>query len=231
MAWTVDTLYGFTRWLVNKNQAGGISATDLFYSWNAEQRAYQSDLLGRFQAHSNGKEGANTGLIENQTILGKLLPFTHPYSLTIVSGAADKPTDWIYTLAIRRGDYNVFKVNHNQLFSVANSSIDPPNETNNIYYYVEYENYYSFLPSTITTGGGGDPVMHLDYISEPVDVVWGYTLDGDGRQVYDATSSTQPQWGSSDIVEITKRVLKSMGVHFTSKDFEQYGNSVINTGN
>ncbi len=43
--------------------------------------------------------------------------------------------------------------------------------------------------------------------------------------------SVQPQWLQPDVIEITKRTLKSLGVHFTQQDFEQFGNSVINTGN
>jgi hypothetical protein len=42
--------------------------------------------------------------------------------------------------------------------------------------------------------------------------------------------SVQPLWANNSIIEITKRALKSLGVHFTSQDFEQFGNSVINTG-
>ena len=61
--------------------------------------------------------------------------------------------------------------------------------------------------------------------------VWGFTLDGNKRQVYNAGTSVQPKWNQNTIVTITKRTLKSLGIHFKEQDLQQYGNSVINTGN
>jgi len=65
----------------------------------------------------------------------------------------------------------------------------------------------------------------------PTDIVWGYTFDVDGRQVYNSATSTDPQWMDADCMEITKRTLKTLGVAFSSQDFQNFGNSVINTGN
>jgi len=72
--WSVNDILNFTKFLTRKNQAGGISAKDLFYAWNSEQTALFEDLKGRWQSRNNGKEGQNTGLVENETILTKLTP-------------------------------------------------------------------------------------------------------------------------------------------------------------
>ncbi len=224
MAWSVDTIYGFLRWLINKNQAGGISATDFFYAWNAEQYSYQQDLLGRWQSRSAGKEGINTGLIENETIMLKLAPFTKPITLVVAAGQANKPTDFAYALALRVNGAKVFQVDHDMIWAVNDDVIDPPSINDNSYYYVEYLNYYKIFPAAVTS-------VDLDYIGNCSDVVWGYILSAQNRQVYNPATSIQPQWGQNSIIEITKRALKSLGVHFAAQDFEQFGSSNIVTGN
>lgn len=221
--WDVNQIYSFLRWLVKRNQAGGISATDFFYAWNSEQRAYQSDLLGRFQAQSNGKSGINTGLIENRTLLQKLSPFTKTAPLVIAAGVVNKPDDFIYELAIRIGNFEVIHITKGEIPAVQNSVIDAPSVADNKYYVTEYEETYSFLPTTVTAAA-------LDYICDPTDIVWGNTIV-DGRQVYDAGASVQPVWHNDSIIEITRRCLKSLGVHFHDGDFANFGNSQIITGN
>src|ERR1700761_8704656 len=111
MAWSVDQIYSFTKFLVNKYQSNTISAESLFYAWNSQQRMYISDLIGRFQRNNNGKGAANTGLIENEVILTKLLPFTIPVTLTVTAGQATKPTGFIYNLAARIDGEVVIMVN------------------------------------------------------------------------------------------------------------------------
>jgi hypothetical protein len=224
MALTVDYLYTFARKLIKKNQAGGLSSTDFEVNWNDAQASYQDDLLGRFQARSNGKSGQNTGLIENETILTKLLPFTVPLTaLAVASGLATKPSGLIFTLALRIGGKMVEKINQNQIYSVVNSVIDPPSVADEKYYYAEYLSYYKLFPDTVTA-------VDVDYIKSVTNVVWGYTLDSDGRQVYALGSSVQPQWDDNSCREITKRMLVNLGVGLKDKDFEAFGKSVQLTG-
>lgn len=224
MAFSVDYIFKFTLDLIKKNQAGGLGNVDFQFKWNDESLSYQSDLLGRWQARNNGKTGANTGLIEDETILQKLSPFIKSYPLTIASGVVDKPEDFIYRLALRISGVDVFKINHNQIANVNASVIDPPDSATNTYYFVEYEDQYSFLPNTVTAGT-------LDYISTPANIVWGYTWDADGRQVYNPDTSVQPEWDNASCLEITKRVLKTIGLSFKDADFVNFGQSVITTGN
>lgn len=223
MALSVDYLYKFNLRLMKKNQAGGLKSTDFEYNWNDQSNAYQDDLLGRYQARNNGKTGPNTGLIEDETVLQKLSHFINPVILTIANGTADKPSDFVFRLAMRINGKDVFKINHNQIATVNDSVIDPPDVNSNIYYFVEYLNYYSFLPNTVTTA-------NLDYIATPVDIKWGYTYDSMGRQVYNAGLSVQPLWDNNSCREITKRMLTNLGVSFKDADFASFGKSVQLTG-
>lgn len=224
MAWSVDDIYQQILKIMRKNQAGSFSSTDLFYIWNSEQSAYFQDLKGRFQARNNGKGGINTGLIENETDLIKLSPFTKTTSLAIAAGLATRPTDFSYLLALRIGDQPVYHINKNQIATILDSEIDPPSITAECYYYTEYGSTYKFFPSTVTS-------VNMDYMAAPKNIVWAYTLDGNNRQVYDPVLSIQPEWLQEDIIEISNRTLKKLGVSFHDNAFTQYGESVINTGN
>jgi hypothetical protein len=223
MAWSVDQIYGYLRFLVRKNQAGSISATEFFYAWNSEQNDFFQDLKGRFQARNNGKEGANTGLIENERIEIKLSPFIKTTTVAIAGGLGNRPADFSYLMAFRINDREVRHINKDQIASVFNNVIDPPSEDNNCYYFTPYQSQYKFLPVTVTSAD-------IDYLASPIDVSWAYTLDGAGRQVYNPVSSVQPQWMQDEIIEITERTLKKFGLSYKDGDFAQYGNSVINTG-
>ena len=223
MAVSVDYIYNYCLDLINKNQAGGLNNEKFENLWNGEQNAYQSDLLGNFQARNNSKTGINTGLIENETIMQKLSPFiTKEVYSSFTSGQATKPDDFIYRLSLMTNGYDCHKINHNQRSAVNHSVIDAPSVINNTYYFLEYEDYYEFLPSTVTSAT-------LDYVKVAPAIKWGFTYDADGRQVYNSGTSIQPLWDNISCMEITKRMLKSLGITFKDKDFENFGNSVIQT--
>jgi hypothetical protein len=226
--WDVNKIYNNLKFLLRQNQSGGISATDFFNAWNIEQNAYHSDLLGKWQLRSNGKSGANTGLIMNETIMTDLAPFVIEGSVTIASGVATKPDDFIYGLARRievsSVEYLVTKINHGQIWYVNNDVIDPPSVTDGTYYIVEYEDYYNVLPSAAT----GD--LLLDYVAHPTEVKWGFTYDAQNRKVYNAGLSVQPKWSIPTTILITKRTLSSFGVSYKDKDFENFGSKNIVTG-
>ena len=230
MAWSVNDIYRFTRFLTNKNQSGGISSDDLFFMWNSEQSAYQEDILGHWESGSNGKSGVNTGLILNQTDKQKLAIFTIATTLTISSGAVTKPSDFIYEMALRMNatggtaGSRISKPNPSQLYAVNGSVIDAPSVANDLYYATEYEDYYSLLPSSVAG------TVSLDYVAACRDIKWAFTFDANNRQVYNAGLSVQPQWNQNTIITITKRALKSLGVHFKDADFAQFGQSTIKTG-
>lgn len=210
--------------------SSGITKDEFELAFNSEQRAYLDDLLGRFQQRATGKTiGANTGLIQNETIMTKLTPFTKPYVLAVSDGNAPKPDNLIYTLAVRPYGpgtvvaYKAKRINHDQIWATNDDVIDPPSTDDGTYYYTEYLNYFKFLPTNITAAA-------LDYVEEVRDVVWAYTLTAYGRQQYDAGASVQPQWDGDTLIELCKRTLKSLGVSFKDNEFSQFGSATIVTG-
>lgn len=225
MAWTSDNIMELFKFLTRKNQSGSISSTDFFYAWNTEQSSYHQDIVGRWQARANGKQGMNTGLIQDQTIMTELAPFTIPKELPITSGKVVKPNDFIYTAALRINGVKVWKLNPDQLDQANASVIDPPSTSANKYYYTEYQDYFYLLPQSVTGN------LSLDYIAEPTPIKWGYTFDNQGRQVYDPATSVQPKWDTNVIITITKRALTNLGVSYKDADFSNYGRNAQLTGN
>jgi hypothetical protein len=225
MAWNVDQIYKYLLFLLRKNQSGSVSATEFFYAWNSEQNDFFQDLKGRFNARNNGKEGVNTGLIENERIEIKLAPFIKNTTIVLSAGGlANRPADFSYLLAFRVNGKDVRSVNKNQIAAVLDSVIDAPDIAADCYYYTPYELNYKFYPTSIAS-------VEIDYLSSPVDVVWAFTLDAGGRQVYNSAGSTQPMWAQEEIMEVTERTLKKFGISYRDGDIAQYGSSVINTGN
>jgi hypothetical protein len=224
MAWTVNDHFNFVNFLTRKNQTASITPTEFFSAWNSEQRSYQCDLLGNFQRQSNDKSGPNTGLIENDTILSKLSPFTTSATISVaVTGNATKPSNLLYRLAIRSGNHKVQMINKGQIYAMLADAIDAPSVANGIFYGTEYDTFYKIWPATTST-------IAIDYIRNCVDVVWGYTTDGNGRPVYNAGTSVQPEWRDIDAQEITKRALRLFGLSFSSQDMQNFANQTINNG-
>lgn len=223
MAWSVNDIFNFTKWLIRENQAASISAGDFFYAWNGEQSAYFKDMLGRFQPAANNKTRLDTGLIENQTILTALAPFTKTVTIPVVAGEGDWPSDFAYELALEINGDEVIPITHGQKSSVNKSVIDPPSVSDGKYYRMYTEGKNIFLPSTVTSAD-------LSYIAQPRDIVWGFDLDGSNRQVYNAIASVQPLWLQDDIIEITKRTMKPYGISVRDSAVAQFGQSIITQG-
>lgn len=227
MAWNVDQVYKFMLFLIRKNNAGGLTAGEFFFAWNSEQAMYHQDVVGRWQARANGKQGASTGLILNETDISDLAPFTVTIPLTISAGTVAKPSDIIHVLAMRDNELNkVTFLTHGQIHEMLKSVIDPASNTagSKKCYVVDSDNTYIFFPSTLQNAV-------LTYIAAVTDVVWNFTFDGAGRQIYSSSGSVQPKWSQNTVIEITKRALASVGIGFKDADFVQYGKSAQLTGN
>jgi hypothetical protein len=223
MAWNVDQIYSAVLKLIKKNQAGGLSASDFFYYWNIEQAQYHNDLIGRWEKGNNTKSGMNTGLVQNQTVLEDVAPFTIPVTISVAAGKAAKPVDFELRYSLRCNGKKVTVIRPDQLSYVNDSVIDAPSTGTNTYYAVEYEDYYLMLPNGVSS-------VNLDYVASPTDVVWAFTFDVNDRQVYDPVNSVQPKWAQDTIVTITKRSLNTLGIPFKDQDFINAGKSAQATG-
>ncbi len=208
---------------IRKNQNGNLNPAQFNLLINQAQISYMDFLLGEFQKYTPGRPFAAVEFGQNQDIRQRLSPFIPaPVTLTInASGIASYPTGYLNSDAMTYGIYRqrVKYIQQDRLFSHLNSYVDPVT-TNPVY--LIYKDGFQFYPINLGSA-------YLSYIKQPDTLVYAYTLDVNGRQVYNPATSVQPQWQDLDMLEIIVRALALVGVNLQLNVVQQYS-QMIKTG-
>lgn len=216
---TADDVYVLMMYILNKNQQGYFGPADFFTAINQGQRSYQSWLLGSFQTYTPGRPISKVELGQNSVVRQRLSPTIYKVVLTIDgSGNSNYPADYIQTdsMYTSTGNKRIRNVQQNSLDSNINSVIDPI-ATNPIYLIEDTK--FQFYPVTTATA-------KLSYVGDAPDIVWGFTLDVNGREVYDAGTSVQPVWSNAAMLDIIERALKIVGVNLQSGAVMNYAKEI-----
>lgn len=211
------------RYAINKSQNGYFSSSDFNLLVNQAQDSHLDYLVGEFQQYQYGRPQARVSYGQNSVIRQRVSPLIYGYNLSVDNNGFSKyPDDYLMTDAMFTfyGYNRVRYVQQDYLFSFYNSKIDPVNR--NPVYLIEDEGF-KFFPSNIQSA-------KLSYLRKPTRIWWGYTLDVNGREVYDSTKSEQPVWSDLDILEIIARVLKLAGVNLKDGDVVSYANQITQMG-
>jgi len=174
----VNQVYKLIQFIANKNQQGYLNPSQFNLIINQAQNSYTSFLLGSLQQYMPGRPVARVELGNNSIVRQRLAPIIKATTLTIDgAGFSPYPTDYVQVDAIRTNTLQRVRfVQQDSLYSYYNSVIDPV--ADNPIYLLE-DNGLRFYPITLGSA-------KLSYVSDPVDMVWAYTLDVNGRPVYDA---------------------------------------------
>lgn len=219
---TVDDMYRQLRLICRKNQLGSLSPNDFQDAINTAQNNYYDFLVGRIEQYRYDKPVPRVALNMTDNVTSRLSPFLTTSAITVSAGLAAKPANFNKLAAIiTPNNYRVYRLDYNKLPERLQDSIDPIDEANA--FFIEDSANFIIYPSTI-------PTISLTYYFAPPALVWAYTLDGNGRPVYDAGSSVQPLWYQNDIEEIVARAAKIIGVSLQQPNDVQYGESVIQKG-
>ena len=219
---TVDEVYKISLFQCRKNQLGSLPPLDFANAFNAAQRNYYDTLIGRVEQYRYDKSVPRIGLDMTDVLVGKLMPFHKDAIISVLTGVATKPLDYnklsaMYTVS----DDSIERTNENKLADRLKSSIDPITSTSPIF--VEKSATWSIYPNTITS-------IKVSYYSLPIEIKWGYTIDGNGRPVYSPSASIDPIWRDNDIDEIIARSMKLLGVSLKENVLTSFGESVIQKG-
>lgn len=220
---TVDAFYQIVNYIINKSQQGNLSPANFNLLANQSQTSYMDYLLGEFQQYQYGRPVARVEFGANQTVRQRLTPFIYGYNLNVdVSGHAAYPYDFQQVDAMWniQGNDRVRFVQQDYLYSYLQSKIDPV-ETNPIYLIEDIG--FRFYPTNFGAA-------KLSYVKTPKEIKWAYTLDGNGRPVYDAANSIDPVWLDVDMLEIIARLLKMVGVNLQAAQVSQYANQITTNG-
>jgi len=219
----VNEVFVLIKYIINKNQNGLFDRSDFFAVINQAQRQYQSWLLGSFQTYTPGRPIAKVELGQNSVVRQRLSPVIYRATLTIDgSGNATYPANYIQTdsMYMVTGNKRIRNVQQNALDSNINSVIDPV-ATNPIY--LIEDTRFQFYPVTLVNS-------KLTYVGDAPDIVWGFTLDGNGREIYDAGTSVQPVWDDIAILDIIDRALKMPAINLQNVSAMQYASELKSLG-
>ena len=215
----------------NKSQ-GYVSPQDFNNTINQAQKSYVSYILGSFQSYTPGRPISRVEFGQNTTIRTRLTPIIYWSSLSIdPDGYSPYPEDYLQVDAMLTEEYQRVRiVQQDSLYSYYNSVIDPI-ATNPIY--ILEDSNFRFFPNDLGSA-------QLSYVANPPDMVWAYTLDGNGIPVYaptqtgvgvnPSTGSVQPVWDDATMLDIIVRALAIIGVNLQLNTVEQYSMNIKNQG-
>jgi hypothetical protein len=219
----VDEMYSLMKFISNKNQQGYLPPEKFHLVANQGQRSYTSWLLGSFQSYQPGRPMATVELGDNSVVRQRLSPVIYGYTLNVDSGGKSPyPGDFIQVDAMW-SFYNINRIRfteQSRLFSFYNSVIDPI--VTNPIYLIE-DTGFQFYPETISQA-------KLSYVRDAPDIIWGYTLDVNGRPVYNAATSQQPVWDTAAIFDIIVRALELVGISLQQQQVIAYSQEIKKAG-
>ena len=220
----VDTLYRLWKYILGKNGTQGYaSPADFRLTLQQGQISYVSYLLGSFQSYTPGRAVAKVEFGQNSTVRQRLTPVIYGYNLSVdVSGHTPYPADFLQVDAMW-SLYGLKKIRwtpQDQLAHRYGSVISPI--ADNPIYLIE-DRGLQFYPSNIGAA-------KMSYIKTPPEIVWGYTLDVNGRPVYNPTTSQDPIWDDTSVLEILVRSLRIVGVSLQFNEVSQYANEIKQIG-
>lgn len=220
---SVNFIYELMQFIYNKNLNGNVSPDEFNIIIEQSSLSYMDYLLGSFPTYQYGKAQPKIQFGMNESIRQTLSAFIDaPATLTIASdGTAPYPSDYQQMDAMYDATMNRIRfVPQHKLYSYINSTIDPI-ESNPIY--LVESGGFRFYPNNQGTA-------KLSYVHTPSPIFWAYTLDSNGRAVYDPANSKDPAWYDVDCFEITSRALAMVGVNLQAQQVSAFANQITKTG-
>ncbi len=220
---TADFCYSLIKFASSKNQGGYINPSDFNLVINQAQLSYMDFLLGQPEQFQPGRPQPRVDFGMSENVRNVLTPFIQvPTTLVIdPSGKANYPAEYqqvdaMFTTAMDRIRF----VPQDALYSYINSTIDPV-ATNPIYLIqnVGFQFYPVSLGSAL-----------ISYVRAPRTIVWTGIDNANGRPIYDQGNSQDPLWYDTDMLEITVRALRLVGINLQSQAIGQYAEQIKNQG-
>lgn len=225
---TVDFAYQIVQFAANKKQYGFITPDEFNLIINQAQYSFLDYLLGEFQQYQVGRPVAKVQYSMTDEVRQRLTAFIPKLTtLTIdATGLSPYPTGYQQIDAMFDNNLNRIRfVPQHKLYSYLNSTIDPIS-TNPVF--VIEQGGFRFYPNT--TYNGVAVQAQCSYISTPPNIVYGYTLDVNGRTVYNPATSTDPLWYDVDMLEVIARALELVGVNLSQPELSGYARKIETVG-
>lgn len=218
----VNEVYQLIQYIISKSQNGYFTPDEFNQVINQAQISYMDYLVGQFHQYQAGRPIPSVQFGNNETTRQRVTPFIYSELISFdSSGFFPYPEGYLLTDTMFTSSYGKVKfVQQDSLANYLNSRIAPV-ESNPIYL-IEREGF-KFYPNNL-----GQAIVN--YIKSPREIVFGYTIDGDGLPVYNPATSVDPEWQELDMLEIISRALRMIGVNLQSGAITQYANEITKTG-
>jgi hypothetical protein len=223
---TADGVYQLILYAAAKNLQQGYVAPDEFNNvlMPMAQDGYCDYLLGEYQKFQLQRPIAPVQFGQTERIRQSLAPLIYGTVLApnTTTGIAPFPSDYeeVDNMWGQYGFYNIRFIQQPRLQSFYRSTIDPIQQ--NPVYLLRQEGF-QFYPENIG-------YATLSYVRKPPPIHWGYTQVGDEPPVYDPTTSQDPVWSETDMMQIIVRALALIGVNLQFNTLLGYANDIKNTG-
>lgn len=217
-----NQVYLLVKYAAGKNLEQGYVSPDDFNNvlMPAAQAGYLDYLLGEYQKYQAGRPIAVVEVGNKEKIRNSIAPLIYNTVLApnTLTGIASYPSDYEASDAMWNvyGFYNIRFVNQPRLASFAGSSIDLIEE--NPVYLLKHEGF-QFYPTNVG-------LARLSYVRTPPSIIWGYTLDGNGVEVWNPATSQDPVWADTDMYNIIARALRIIGVNLDMNTLSQYAQEI-----
>lgn len=204
---TVDEMYQIMEFAVAKNtEQGYFSPQEFNLVINQAQDSYLTYLIGEYQQYKRKQPIPVVSFSQNERIRTSIAPLIYDIIIPVDSTTGISPFPYGFLQVDGMwGQYNFYNIRFTQQDRLQNnyrSVIDPI--ASNPIYLIKHEGF-QFYPEDIGNA-------RISYVQRPPNITWGYTEDGNGVPVYNATLSSQPVWSDLDIWEIIVRALAIVGV-------------------
>ena len=221
---TADYAYLFIQFVARKNQSGEITPKEYTYAVSSAQNSIYDFFIGRLEEYQFMKPVPRVALGQSQKIDGLLRPLKVSNSpLNVVAGLVTYPTDFDYlALMTDVNGKNIPGIDDSKKPARLNSKIDPPTTSNP--FHVRGATGWEIYPAT------GIAQVKVSYYKRPVDTVWNYTVNSNGRPVYNPVGSVHPVFNDVVMQKVLARALRILGFSFTLEDWKQFGEETIKQG-
>lgn len=225
----VNVVYKIVLYSAAKNKQDGYISPEDFNTvlMPLAQNSYLDYLLGEYQKYLPQRPIAVVEFGQNERVRDSISSLIYNAILPISSttGIALRPSDYEYVDNMWGvyGNYNIRFIQQDRVDSYIHSSIDPVIE--NPVYLIRHEGFQFFPDRPF-----GENQAKMSYVRTPPAIVWGYVLDSNGIPVYDPSTSQQPIWSDSDMMNIIVRALAIVGVNLQLSVVMGYAQEIKNNG-
>jgi hypothetical protein len=201
---TIDHLKTLFEIEADKYQLRYLPGDEFNIIANIAQRDYFNFLIGHIEQFQPGRPVPRIGLGMGAGVMDKLSPFRKISTPAASSGQITKPAKIKRLNRMAYGSLEIKRIEIDQLSAALDSALAPIATHPR---YVDIGSKWQIYPIALL----GASTVTLDYIEEPTDMNWKYTIVN-GRENYLASGSVHPQWADTDMGHILSRMLAHFGV-------------------